>query len=139
MQILFWVVTILFTIVQSRIIHYSSLAWFPLTFLAAYSIYKWDLKQLNYKKYVGVFIAILGGFISLFILALPYLAMNIKRLIPYVNDPFAKAMMQADVHWSGIEGIAGLLMIVSIVIGIRSLTKNNFKKQHGYYLAELRS
>jgi 4-amino-4-deoxy-L-arabinose transferase-like glycosyltransferase len=128
MQILFWVVTVLFTIVQSRIIHYSSLAWFPLTFLAAYTLYKWDLKQLGYKKYVGVFIAILGGFISLLLLAFPYLAMNIKRLIPYVNDAFAKAMMQSDVYWSGVEGIAGLFMIVSIVVGIRSLRKNNFQK-----------
>ena len=128
MQILFWVVTILFTIVQSRIIHYSSLAWFPLTFLAAYSLYKWDLKQLSYKKYVSVFIAITGGIISLFLLAVPYLAMNLKKLATYVNDKFAKEMMQADVHWSGLEGIVGLLMILSIIIGIRSLQKNNFRK-----------
>jgi hypothetical protein len=128
MQILFWVVTILFTIVQSRIIHYSSLAWFPLTFLAAYSFYKWDLKQLAYKKYVGIFIAIIGGIISLFVLALPYIAMNLKKLAPYVKDTFTNAMMQADVYWSGIEGIVGLLMIVSIIIGIRCLSKNKFQK-----------
>ncbi len=128
MQILFWVVTILFTVVQSRIIHYSSLAWFPLTFLAAYTLYKWDLKQMLYKKYVGVFIAILGSVIAIFLLAFPYLAMNIKKLIPYVKDPFAKSMMQADVHWSGVEGIVGLLMIISIVIGIRYLIKNKFQK-----------
>src|SRR6185503_9850191 len=105
------VVTILFTIVQSRIIHYSSLAWFPLTFLAAYLLYKWDLKQLTYKKYTGVLIAVIGGFIALLLLALPYIAMNIKKLIPYVDDKFAKAIMQADVYWSGIEGIVGLLLI----------------------------
>ncbi|MEO8764244.1 MAG: glycosyltransferase family 39 protein [Ginsengibacter sp.] len=128
MQILFWVVTLLFTIVQSRIIHYSSLAWFPLTFLAAYSLYKWDLKQLVYKKYVGVFIAILGGFIALLLLAVPYIAINIKKLVPYVDDKFAKEMMQANVYWSGFEGIVGLLMIVSVVIGIRSLQKNHFQK-----------
>src|SRR5580658_1549380 len=79
MLILFWVVTVLFTIVQSRIIHYSSLAWFPLTFLAAYTLYKWQLKELNYKKYVGLFIAILGGIISLLLLFLPFAAMNIKK------------------------------------------------------------
>lgn len=128
MQILFWVVTVLFTITQSRIIHYSSLAWFSVSFLAAYTIYKWDLKQLQYKKYVSVFIAILGGIISLFLLAFPYLAMNLKKFVPYVKDPFAKAMMQANVQWSGFEGIAGLLMIVSIIIGIIQLRKHNFRK-----------
>ncbi len=83
---------------------------------------------MAYKKYVGVFIAILGGVISLFILAFPYLAMNVKKLVPYVKDPFAKAMMQADVNWSGFEGIAGLVMIISIIIGIIQLRKNNFRK-----------
>lgn len=128
MQIFFWVITVLFTIVQSRIIHYSSMAWFPLTFLAAYSIYKWDLKQMNYKRYVGVFIAIIGGVISLFILSLPYFAMNLKKFAPGVKDKFVNAMMQADVHWSGLEGIVGLIMIISIIIGIRSLNKNKFKQ-----------
>ncbi len=61
MRILFWVVTVLFTIVQSRIIHYSSLAWFPVTFLAANTLYKWQLGEMGYKKYVGVCIAVLGG------------------------------------------------------------------------------
>jgi hypothetical protein len=37
-------------------------------------------------------------------------------------------MMQADVHWSGLEGIVGLIMIISIIIGIRSLNKNKFKQ-----------
>jgi hypothetical protein len=73
-----------------------------------------------------VFIAITGGIISLFVLAIPYLAMNLKKLAPYVKDKFANAMMQADVHWSGLEGIVGVLMIISIVIGIRSLSKNKF-------------
>ncbi len=128
MQILFWVVTVLFTIVQSRIIHYSSMAWFPLTFLAAYSIYKWDLKQMTYKKYVGILVAIIGGIIALFVLALPYMAMNLKKFAPSVKDKFVHAMMQANVHWTGLEGIVGLLMIVSIVIGIRNLNKRKFQK-----------
>ncbi len=128
MQILFWVVTVLFTIVQSRIIHYSSLAWFPVTFLAAYSLYKWDLHQLKYKKYVGVFIAVLGGIIALFLLAFPYIAMNLKKMSANVSDPFTKEMMQANVHWSGVEGIVGLLMVISIIIGIIYLGKNKFQR-----------
>jgi 4-amino-4-deoxy-L-arabinose transferase-like glycosyltransferase len=126
MLILFWVVTILFTIVQSRIIHYSALAWFPLTFLAAYTLYKWDLGQLRYKKYTGVLIAILGGFLSLLLLLIPFLAINIRKLIPYVDDTFAQANMQADVRWTGWEGVAGLILVVSIVWGLLKLKKENY-------------
>jgi 4-amino-4-deoxy-L-arabinose transferase-like glycosyltransferase len=128
MQILFWVVTILFTIVQSRIIHYSSMAWFPLTFLAAYSVYKWNIKQMSYKKYVGVFIGIIGGIISLLLLAVPYIGMNVKKLAPYVEDKFAQANMEADVFWSGLEGIVGMILVIAIVVGIIQLRKNNFQK-----------
>lgn len=39
MKFLFWVVLILFTIVKSKIVHYSSMCYFPLTYLAAVVIY----------------------------------------------------------------------------------------------------
>ncbi|HLY70154.1 MAG TPA: glycosyltransferase family 39 protein [Puia sp.] len=128
MLILFWVVTVLFTIVQSRIIHYSALAWFPLTFLAAYTVYKWELKEMAYKKYVAVFIGILGGIIAILLLAVPLLAMNITKLIPYVDDAFAQANMRADVHWSGWEGIVGLILVVATVAGIIRLKKHDFQQ-----------
>ncbi|MDX2046167.1 MAG: glycosyltransferase family 39 protein [Chitinophagaceae bacterium] len=128
MLILFWVVTILFTIVQSRIIHYSSMAWFPVTFLAAYTFYKWQLKQMNHKKYAGVIAAIVGGIISLALLAIAIFAFNIRKLIPYVKDKFAQANMEADVHWGGWESAAGLLLVLTIVWGLLNLRKHNYYK-----------
>ncbi|AEW00485.1 hypothetical protein A4D02_24455 [Niastella koreensis] len=126
MVILFWVVTVLFTIVQSRIIHYSSLAWFPVTFLAAYSIYKWELNEAVYKKYVGVLLGILGGIISLLILGVAIIGLKVRLLAPYVDDVFAKANMEADVHWGGWEGIVGVLLVVALIIGIRKLKQGQF-------------
>lgn len=128
MVILFWVVTVLFTIVQSRIIHYSSLAWFSVTFLAAYSIYKWDRRELEYKRYVGIFIGILGGLISLLLLGVAVLGLNVHRLAPYVQDTFARGNMEAEVHWSGFEGLIGILMIVALVLGIRELSRRSFTR-----------
>jgi 4-amino-4-deoxy-L-arabinose transferase-like glycosyltransferase len=126
MVILFWVVTVLFTIVQSRIIHYSSLAWFAVTFMGAYTIYKWERKDQAYKRYVGVFLGILGGLISLLILGVAVIGLNVKRLAPYVDDTFARGNMEADVHWSGFEGAIGILMIVALVMGIRYLSRRRF-------------
>ena len=125
MQFLFWVVTILFTIVQSRIIHYSSMAWFPVTFLAAYTINKWEGKKMDYKKYVGVACVIIGGIIAFVLTIVPFFAMNIKKLIPYVKDTFAQANMQAEVNWTGWESVIGLLLITFIFIGLYNL-KNRF-------------
>jgi 4-amino-4-deoxy-L-arabinose transferase-like glycosyltransferase len=128
MLILFWVVTLLFTIVQSRIIHYSSLAWFPVTFLAAYSFYKWDRKEMGYKKYAGVFATVLGAIVSLLLLAVPLIGLNISKLAPYVKDKFAQANMEADVKWTGIEGIAGTIMVITIIVGLRFLKKKEYYK-----------
>lgn len=128
MLIVFWVVTILFTIVKSRIIHYSSLAWFPVTFLAAYTFYKWERKELLYRKYVSIFTGVLGIIIALVLLLVAVIALNIKKLIPYVKDPFAQANMEAEVHWSGLEGIVGILMIITIIVGLWQLKKRRFNK-----------
>ncbi|MGB4845776.1 MAG: glycosyltransferase family 39 protein [Ferruginibacter sp.] len=128
MLILFWVVLILFTVVQSRIIHYSSLAWFPVTFLAAYTFYKWEFKELPYKKFAGIITAVIGGFIALLLTAVPFFAMNIKKIIPYVEDKFAQANMQAEVSWTGWESLIGILMAVVVIIGLRQLYKRNFVK-----------
>ena len=126
MLILFWVVTVLFTIVQSRIIHYSSMAWFPVTFLAAYTLYKWEAGALRYRKYVGVGLAILGGFISLLILGVAIIGLNVKRLAPYVEDTFARGNMEANVQWTGFEGLIGLLLVVALILGIRALRRQSY-------------
>jgi 4-amino-4-deoxy-L-arabinose transferase-like glycosyltransferase len=128
MQMLFWVVTVLFTIVQSRIIHYSSLAWFPVTFLAAYSLYKWDRKEMVFKKYVNILLGVLGGLISLAILGVAVIGLNVHRLAPYVDDTFARGNMEADVHWSGFEGAIGLLMVAALIAGIRYLSQRRYKR-----------
>jgi 4-amino-4-deoxy-L-arabinose transferase-like glycosyltransferase len=135
MIILFWVVTVLFTIVQSRIIHYSSMAWFPVTFLAAYSIYKWERGEMLYKKYVGVLLAILGGLISLLILGVAIIGLNVKRLAPYVDDTFARGNMEANVHWTGWEGGIGLLLVVALILGIRSLSRKTYDTAALYLFA----
>ena len=128
MIMLFWVVTVLFTIVQSRIIHYSSMAWFPLSFLAAYSIYRWEGGALRYRRYVGVALAILGGLLSLLILGVAVIGLNVKRLAPYVQDTFARGNMEANVHWSGFEGLIGVLMVVALILGIRALNRQSWSR-----------
>ncbi len=135
MLIMFWVVLVLFTVVQSRIIHYSSLAWFPVTFLAAYSFYKWERGELQVKKYTLVLLAIVGGLLSLLLLAAPVIGMNIKKIIPYVKDKFAQANMEAEVNWTGWEAIAGIVLVAVLAVGITQLVKRNFHKAKWVFFA----
>ena len=50
MLCLFWVVLILFSIVTTKIIHYSSMTWIPLSFMAALTVYKVSLSEYDFKK-----------------------------------------------------------------------------------------
>ncbi len=128
MIFLLCVVLILFTVVQSRIIHYSSLAWFPVTFLAAYSFYKWESKEMMHNRYTGKLVSIFGGFIALLLMMVPFLGMNIKKLIPYVKDKFAQANMEAQINWTGLESVAGILLLFTIIIGLRKFKRKDYKR-----------
>jgi 4-amino-4-deoxy-L-arabinose transferase-like glycosyltransferase len=128
MLILFWVVTILFTIVKSRIIHYSSMAWFPVTFLAAYTLYSFEFRQMRYRKWMSYALAFVGGIFALLIIALPFAANQLQRIMPYVKDKFARANMEADVTWSGFESLIGVLFLAVIIAGIIYLHRHQFAK-----------
>jgi 4-amino-4-deoxy-L-arabinose transferase-like glycosyltransferase len=50
------IVLVVFTIVQTKIIHYSSFAYFPITFLAASALYRWQEMESKVPK--GLIIAL---------------------------------------------------------------------------------
>ncbi len=124
MMVLFWVVLILFTIVSTKIVHYSSLAYYPETFLAAMVIYYLKTKEIAYKTWMTagiVFISILFG---LALIALPWVGMNVDIIKPlFKADPFAMANLDADVPWTGFESVSGVIFILAGVFGAYYFSK----------------
>jgi 4-amino-4-deoxy-L-arabinose transferase-like glycosyltransferase len=120
MLILFWVTLILFSIVKTKIVHYSSLCYFPLTYLAAVTFYhlynrKWKLPAWN--KWLQ---AATGLVLSLVIIAVTFID-NLKPWLLQpgnVKDPFAKANLAAQVEWTGWEKLPGVLLLTGIIIFI---------------------
>jgi len=119
MKFLFWVVVILFSIVESKIVHYSSLAYFPLTFLAALSVQKILNNRIRFSPGMKWGLWAVGGLYILITLAMPFVGMEASRLAPLFNDPFAQANLQADVHWTGWEVIPGLFLIGLLIYSLR--------------------
>lgn len=119
MKILFWVVLILFTIVKSKIIHYSSLAYYPLSFLAAWQLHDWieNRKEWHWaNKMLVVVLAVLVAGVSLFI---PYLGLHVEDFgFLFAQDPFAAANFSAEPEWSGYEGLIGVLLLMATVAAI---------------------
>lgn len=114
LQILFWIVLVLFSIVKTKIVHYSSLCYFPLTFLAAYYVNTLIENRRNYPHWQHTWLWIQ----SLILAMIPALAMlviqNRSRLLAtgWIKDPFAAGNLQADVTFSGIEWAGGAVLLV---------------------------
>jgi 4-amino-4-deoxy-L-arabinose transferase-like glycosyltransferase len=117
MLILFWVTLILFSIVKTKIVHYSSLCYFPLTFLAAVTFYFLYKRKWNLPVWNKVLQVVTGLVLSLLIIVVTF----IDQLKPWllepgrIKDQFARANLQANVHWTGFEKLAGLILLSGVV------------------------
>ena len=128
MKILFWTVMILFSITTTKIVHYSSLAYMPLAFLATVYLNYLLENKFKTKNYVIVLLAF-GGFVFSFLLAaVPYIAIHKNLIIPYLHNPFAVASLNVAVNWSGYESFIGIAYFVLVIFGIVMLYKKEYMK-----------
>lgn len=127
MKVLFWVVLILFSIVQSKIVHYSSMCYVPLTFLSAISL-KTFIEAHKVSTVLKISVLIIGVFIGFVVAILPFVGQNIDLLKPlFQKDIFALKNLDAAVMWSAWESIAGIFFIFSIFVAY-------FMLKQGYIL-----
>ncbi len=115
MKVLFWVVIILFSIVQSKIVHYSSMCYLPLTFLSAISL-KHILDSGFFYPYIKILNTVIGVLIGISVTIVPFIGMNISVLKPiFQDDLFALKNLEAPVQWTGIEALAGIFLILTVI------------------------
>jgi 4-amino-4-deoxy-L-arabinose transferase-like glycosyltransferase len=112
MKALFWVVLIVFSLVTTKIVHYSSLCFFPLTFLAAQGIHK----AMLYRKYqllLGWGVTFLIG-VTLSLIPVVFMDETIRMgLAEKVKDAFTRENLMVDGGWWGIEWIFGICFIAN--------------------------
>ncbi len=132
MKTLFLVVIILFSLVQSKIVHYSSLCYLPLSFLSASVLYNEKLKTKN-EKYFSFFVfsfsLIIGGLLAVVTILLPFVGQHTDILKPFFKkDIFAQANLEAHVNWSGWESLCGIFLIIILWLFLKKgeAEKKNF-------------
>lgn len=117
MKVLFWVVLILFSLVGTKIIHYSSMAYYPLTFLSALSLHRWIELGKSSKKGWNVGVLSIGSIVLIASIALPFLFGNKEYLMPLVEaDPFATANMNAEIHVNGWDYLPAFIIAASLAL-----------------------
>lgn len=116
MWVLFWVVLLLFSIVKTKIVHYSSLCYFPLSYLAALQIYRLLEGRFSLKGWNISIMLVIGLILGLAIALLPLVGIYKNDLIPHIGDKFAKANLEADVPFSFGEMAYGLSYMVMVIV-----------------------
>jgi 4-amino-4-deoxy-L-arabinose transferase-like glycosyltransferase len=117
MQLLFWVVVILFSLVQTKIVHYSSLCYFPITYLGALTLWR-AMKYDKKPQIVPYFLATLGILIGIAIAALPFIANHPTFLKDFLkNDVFALGNLETQVTWQSYEAFLGIFFLLAGVVG----------------------
>jgi hypothetical protein len=117
MRILFWVVLILFTLVNTKIAHYSSLAYFPVTFLGSYYLYHWLESKKSEPRWLRILLLVIASIWALLVIAIPFVGKNAQKIIDkqLINDSFTLGNLEATVHWSGFESLIGVVFIALII------------------------
>jgi len=119
MYILLLVVLILFSIVNTKLLHYSSLAYFPLTFLAAWVWDKWLDRKLEIGRWQVVLILLIALLLSGMAIVFPLITDHydwlLRRNYSFI-DAFTAEALQRNVHWSGYEWLTGLFLILGVIV-----------------------
>jgi hypothetical protein len=128
MFVLFWVVMILFTIVKTKIVHYSSMAWFPLSYMATVYVYELSENPKRWTRWLTFGLLFIGILLGIILTAVPLVGQHSDLIIPYIKDPFAVQNLQAKVIWNGWEHYIGIVFLIGVVVFILQ------KKVHQIYL-----
>jgi 4-amino-4-deoxy-L-arabinose transferase-like glycosyltransferase len=129
MIILFWVVLVLFSIVQSKIVHYSSLAYFPVTFLASLVISNIIDRKIFLNRWLKAGIISIISIFIIITIAGPYIGKNIEIIGPlFQHNPDGLASLKAEVTWTGWEILPGLILLAIVILFFILIKKQKFYK-----------
>jgi len=128
MKILFWVVLILFSIVKTKTVLYSSLTYFPITYLAVLHIHAVCRKKIPWTRMHTVALAAFGLLVAAAIAVFPVLMMHKSWILPLIHDRFAVACLERPVAWFWYEAAIGIGYGLLITITLLLLNHSKFRQ-----------
>lgn len=117
MIILLCVVLFVFSVVKTKIIHYSSMTYLPLTFLATVYLDRWISRTASWSWINTATTTFFGVFWALAIGAVSWAFMDRDWLLslPTFRDVFLRSAIMRDVAWTGLEPYVGVALILGVV------------------------
>ncbi len=127
MFVLFWVVMILFSIVKTKIIHYSSMAYYPMAFFGALAFYEREKEDKPWNKFYVIGTAFIVLLYTVALLLLPYIEHNKQEILSLgiLKDPFAEeAVRTVSVSWGTGYIIASIVSGIILILTVLTVNKH---------------
>lgn len=128
MKVLFWVVLILFSLVKTKIVHYSSMCWLPITFFSAQVLVGWHKGGVPLTRLKTILFVFVGLLLGLVFTLVPCIGENPSVFLSYIQDGFVRGNLQSPVVWNGFEKWIGVLWVAMIVYSVWGKNGLNFQK-----------
>jgi 4-amino-4-deoxy-L-arabinose transferase-like glycosyltransferase len=129
-----WFTLILFSIVKTKIVHYSSFCYFPITYFGArFVIYQWENGFATNKR-IHYFILSFLLLLALIFGIIGYLVGHTDLILANISiaDPFATQALKERYNWSLLQLIPFILLTVTTIFSFNYLLKDKFTK---YFLS----
>jgi 4-amino-4-deoxy-L-arabinose transferase-like glycosyltransferase len=115
MKILFWVVLILFSLVNTKIVHYSSMCFLPLTYMAAKTVTSSNIKRAFVS--IGLISSMVIWGLLLFLIPLIGIY-NLELIESYghlIKDQYAISAISVVAGWTWYHFIPSILIIIGLI------------------------
>jgi len=130
----FWVVLVLFTIVKTKIVHYSSYCYLPMCFIGGKYLSQKEFTFKSLQRWMKWILTLVVALVAAAIAGLIYVARNPTTVTSYIHDAFAQASLNALVDWPAWLYALPLAMVVAAVV-VLFFNADTGLKQAGYLLA----
>lgn len=116
MKVSLGVILVVFTMVQTKIVHYSSFAYLPIGYLAAVQADRVLSGKMQFARLQIILLLVLGIIWGVAFTIFPLIGNHPEWIRPLLSkDPFAAANLQAEVSWSYLLVLPGLLFLMAVI------------------------
>ena len=129
MKILFWVVLVVFTIVQTKIVHYSSLAYFPLTFLATLCCYHLMGARLRFYFWQYLLLILVAIIFTATLFVVPVIGTNPEMISSFLDKIILDSILEQHITWpfyTFLPGIFFMLIFIQVLLAARGNQPRQF-------------
>ncbi len=121
MIVLMAVVLVVFSVVKTKIVHYSSMTYLPLTYLAALFLERWIRGEQRWRWWNTALTIGLGSVWTLLSFGVLWAFQHKDWLLalPTFRDAFLREAIQRNVSWLGLEPYLGIVIVVGAITAWR--------------------